>query len=137
MDELNAKNKSGILLLRYGGETRVWGVVKYINSHNTHHHVQAQLHDDHGFNGFEYWEKVTMLTNGIKTGEYNAAVLSINADTAGVRINFEKAQLCLLEFKSLMNERKRNQRNVSSVEGRRRGSGGRSRGRGHGVPGRG
>ena len=66
-----------------------------------------------------------MLTNGIKTGQYDAAVLSINADTAGARINFEKAQIRLLEFKSLIDECKRNQRNVSSVEGRGRGGGGR------------
>ena len=70
-----------------------------------------------------------MLTNGINTGENDAAVLSINVDTAGARINFEKAQLQLLEFKSLIDECKRNQRNVSSVEGRGRGGGGRGRGR--------
>ena len=91
--------------------------------------MSANLHDDHGFNYFEAWEKVTMLTNGIKMGEYDAAVLSINANTAGLRINFEKAQLRLLEFKYLINDRKRNQRNVSSVEGRGRGCGGRGRGR--------
>ena len=68
MDELNGKNKSGILLLRYDGETRAWGIVKYMNAHKTQHHVQANLHDDHGFNYFEDLEKVTMLTNGIKTG---------------------------------------------------------------------
>ena len=51
-----------------------------------------------------------MLTNGINTGDYDAAVLSINADTAGARINFEKAQLRLLEFKSLIDECKRNHR---------------------------
>ena len=135
MDELNTKNKSGILLLCYNGETRVWGIVEYINAHKKHHHVQAQLHDDHGLNDFDDWEKVTMLTNVIKTVEYNAAVLSINANTAGSRINFEKAQLRLLEFKSLINEYKRNQRNVSSVEGRGRGGGG--CGRGRGGPGRG
>ena len=28
MDEINVKNKSGILLLRYDGETRAWGIVK-------------------------------------------------------------------------------------------------------------
>ena len=83
MDELNANNKSGITLLRYNGETRAWGIVKYINSHKTHHHVQAQLHDDHGFNDFEDREKETMLTNCIKMGEYDAAVLSINADIDG------------------------------------------------------
>ena len=76
-----------------------------------------------------------MLTNGIKTGEYDTAVLSINADTAGARINFEKAQLRILEFKSLINERKRNQSNVSSVEGSGRGGGG--RGHGRSGPGRG
>ena len=53
MDELNAKNKSGILLFRYDGETRAWGIVKYINYHKAYHHVQANLHDDHGFNDFE------------------------------------------------------------------------------------
>ena len=53
MDELNAKNKSDILRLRYGGETQSWGIVKYINAHNAHHHVQALLHDEHGFNDFE------------------------------------------------------------------------------------
>ena len=100
-----------------------------------HHHIQAQLHDDHGFNDFEDQEKVTILTNGIKTGEYDAAVLSINADTAGANINFEKAHLRLLEFNSLIDEHKRNQRNVSSVEGRGRGGGG--RGRGRSGPGRG
>ena len=126
---MNAKNKSGILLLRYDSENRVWGIVKYINSHKTHHHVQAQLHDDHSFNDFEDREKVTMLTNGIKTGEYDAAVLSINADTVRARINSEKAQLRLLEFKSLIDERKRNQRNMSSVEGRGRGGGGHGHGR--------
>ena len=78
---------------------------------------------------------MTMLTNGIKTGEYEAAVLLINADTAGARNNFEKAQLLLLEYKSLIDECKRNQRNVSSVEGLGRGSGG--RGRGHSGPGSG
>ena len=135
MDELNAKNKLGILLLCYDGETQAWGVVKYINAHKTHHHVQENLHDDHGFNDFEDRGKVTMLTNGIKTGEYDAAVLSINADTDGARIILEKAQLRLLEFKSLIDERKRNQRNVSSVEVRGRGDGGRDRGRGE--PGRG
>ena len=76
-----------------------------------------------------------MLNNGIKTEEYDAAVLSINAGTAGACNNFEKVQLRLLEFKSLINERKRNQRSVSSVEGRGRGSGG--RGRSFGGPGRG
>ena len=96
MDELNANNKSEILLLRCDRETRGWGIVNYINAHKTHHHVQANLRDDHGFNDFEDWEKVTMMTNGIKTGEYDAAVLSINADTAGARINFEMAQLRLL-----------------------------------------
>ena len=60
------------------------------------------LHDDHGFNNFEDQEKLTMLTNGIKTGEYDTAVLSINVDTTGACINFEKAQLRLLEFKSLI-----------------------------------
>ena len=55
-----------------------------------------------------------MLTNGIKTGEYDAAVLSINADNAGAHNNFEKAQIHLLEFKSLIDEQKRKQRNVSS-----------------------
>ena len=76
-----------------------------------------------------------MLTNGIKTGEYDAAILSINADTAGARNNFEKAQLRLLEYKSLIDERKRNQHNVSYVEVCGRGSGGRGRGRDR--PGRG
>ena len=66
-------------------------IVKYINDHKTHHHVQTQLHDEHSFNDFEDQEKVTMLTNGIKTGEYDAAVLSINADTSGARNKFEKA----------------------------------------------
>ena len=135
MDELNVKNKSGILLLCYDGETQLWGIVKYINAHKTHHHVQAQIHDDHSFNDFEDREKVIMLTNGIKIGEFNAAFLLINADTTGARINFEKAQIRLLEFKSLINERKRNQRNVSSVEGHCRGGGG--RGRVRGGPGRG
>ena len=81
MDKLNAKNKSDILRLRYDGETQAWGIVKYINDNKQHHHIQAQLHDDRSFNDFEDQEKVTMLTNGIKTGEYDAAVLSINADT--------------------------------------------------------
>ena len=76
-----------------------------------------------------------MLTNGIKTGEYDAAALSINSDTSGARNNFEKAQLRLLEYKSLIDERKRNQRNVSSVEGCGRRNGG--RGHGRGGPGRG
>ena len=76
-----------------------------------------------------------MLTNGIKMGDCDAAVLSINADTPGARINFQKAQLRLLEFKSFIYERKRNQRKVSSVEGCGRGGGG--CGRGHGGPGRG
>ena len=116
-------------------ETGAWGIVKYINAHKQHHYFQAQLHNDQGFNDFEDREKVTMLKNGIKTGEYDAAVLSVNADTAGSHNNFEKAQLRLLEFKSLINERKRNQYNVSSVEGRGHGSGG--RGRGRGGPGRG
>ena len=75
-----------------------------------------------------------MLKNGIKTGEYDAAVLSINANTAGARDNFEKAQLRLLEYKSLIDERKRNQRNVSSVKGCGSVSGG--RGHGRGGPGR-
>ena len=75
------------------------------------------------------------LTNGIKTGEYDAAILSINADTAGACNNFEKAQLRLLEYKSLIDERKKNQRKVSSVKGSGRGSGG--RGHGRAGPGRG
>ena len=50
MNEFNAKKKSVILLLRYDGETRAWGIVKYINAHKTHHHVQANLYDDHDFN---------------------------------------------------------------------------------------
>ena len=78
MDELNVKNKSGILLLCYDGETRGWRIVKYINAHKTYQHVQANLHVDHGFNDFEDQEKITILTNGIKTGEYDAAVFSIN-----------------------------------------------------------
>ena len=78
MDELNAKNKSDILRLQYDGETRAWGIVKYINAHKTHHHVQVNIHDEHCFNDFEDQEKVTMLTNGIKTGENDAAILSID-----------------------------------------------------------
>ena len=78
-----------------------------------------------------------MLINGIKTGEYDLAILSINADTAGARNNFDKAQLCLLEYNSLIDERKRNQSNVSSVKGRGRRSGGRGRGRGGPGKGRG
>ena len=135
MDKLNAKNKLDILCLCYDGETQAWGIVNYINVHKTHHHAQAQLHDDHGFKDFEDRENVTMPTNGIKTVEYDAAVLSINADTSGACNNFEKAQLRILEFKSLIDERKRNQRNVSSVEGREHVSG--DRGRGRGGPGRG
>ena len=61
--------------------------------------------------------------------------MSINVDTAGSHNNFEKAQIRLLDYKSLIDEGKRNQRNVSSVEGRGSGSGG--RGRGRGGPGRG
>ena len=57
MDELNEKNKSDILRLRYDGETQARGVVKYINAHKTHQHVQAQLHDDHRFNNFDDWER--------------------------------------------------------------------------------
>ena len=53
IDGLNVKNKSGILLLCYNGETRGWGILKYINAHKTHHHVQANIHVDHGFNDFE------------------------------------------------------------------------------------
>ena len=87
MYELRVKNKSNILRLRYDGETRAWGIVKYINAHKTHHHVQAQLHDDHGFNDFEDREKVTILTNGIKTGEYDAAVLSISLRMMTMRMN--------------------------------------------------
>ena len=133
MDKLNAKNKSDILRLRYDGETRAWGVVKFINSHKTHHHVQTQIHNDHGFNDFDDQKKVTMLTNGIKMGEYDVDVLSINTDTDRARNNFEKAQLRLLEFKSLIDEHKRNQCNVSSIKGRGRGS----CGRGRSGPGRG
>ena len=135
MDDLNLQNKAAILCLCYGGETRSWGIVKYVNAHKQQHHAQAKLHNDHGFNDIEDREKVTMLINGIKTGEYDTAVLSINSDTSGARNNFEKAQLRLLEYKSLIDERKRNQRNVSSVEGRGRGSGG--CGRGRSGPGRG
>ena len=97
MYELNLQNKAAILRLRFNGETRSWGIVKYINTHKQHHHAQAQLHNDHGFNDFEDREKVTMLINGIKTGEYAAAVLSINSDTSRACNNFEKAQLRLLE----------------------------------------
>ena len=71
-----------------------------------------------------------MLTNGIKTGEYDTAVLLTNADTAGACNNFEKGQLRLFKYKLLIDERKRNQRNVYSVKGRGRGSDGRGRGRG-------
>ena len=83
MDDINSQNKAAILCLRYDGETQSWGIVKYINAHKQHHHAQAQLHDDHGFNDFEYQEKVMMLTNGIKTIECDMAVLLINADSSG------------------------------------------------------
>ena len=96
IEELNSQNKASILRLHYNSETQSWGIVKYINAHKQHHHVQAQLQDEHDFNNFEDREKVTMLKNGIKTGEYDAAVLSINANTAGARNNFEKAQIRLL-----------------------------------------
>ena len=135
MEELNLHKKAAILRLRYGGENQARGIVKYINAHKQHHHYQAQPQDVPGFNNFEDREKVTMLTNGIKTVEYDAAVLSINANTAEESNNFEKAQIRLLEYKSLIDERKRNQRNVSSVEGCGRGSGG--RGCGRSGPGRG
>ena len=68
MDELNSQNKAAILRLRYKGETRSWGIVKYVNAHKQQHHAQAQLHNDHSFNDFEDREKVTMLINEIKTG---------------------------------------------------------------------
>ena len=55
MDELNAKNKSDILRLRYDGEIQAWGILKYINAHKTRHHVQAKLHDYHSFKDFEDW----------------------------------------------------------------------------------
>ena len=78
---------------------------------------------------------MTMLTNSIKTGEYDAAVLSINVNSSGAHNNFEKAQLRLLGFKSLIGEHKINQSNFYSFEERGLGSGG--RGRGRGGPGRG
>ena len=53
MDNLNVKNKSDILRLRYDGETRAWGIVKYINAHKQHNHVPEKLHNDQGFNDFE------------------------------------------------------------------------------------
>ena len=127
MDERTVKNKADALLLRYEGEGKKWGLVKYINAHKKHHHVQSGRHDDHGFNDFEDREKVAMPINGIKTGEYDQAVIAINADVSGARQNFEKAQLKLLEYKSLMDERKHNTtRNLSSLhsEGRGRGGGG-------------
>ena len=125
MDEMNVKNKADALLLRYEGEGKNWGLVKYINAHKKHHHVQSGRHDDHGFNDFEDREKVVMLINGIKTGEYDQAVIAINADVSGARQNFEKAQLKLLEYKSLMDERKHNTtRNLSSLHSERRGRGG-------------
>ena len=55
MDELNAKNKADILRLHYDGETRAWGIGRYINTHKQHHHDQAQIHDNHDFNDFEDW----------------------------------------------------------------------------------
>ena len=53
MEEFTSKNKSVIILLHYDGETRAWGIIKYINAHKTHHHVQANLHDGHSFNDFD------------------------------------------------------------------------------------
>ena len=52
MDELNAKNKSDILRLFYDGDTQAGGILKYINTHKTHHHVPTKLQDDHSFNDF-------------------------------------------------------------------------------------
>ena len=68
MYKLNSQNKAAILRLRYDSEIQSWGIVQYINAHKQHHHAQAQLQNDHSLNNFEDWEKVTMLTNGIKTG---------------------------------------------------------------------
>ena len=56
-DELNAKNKLGILLLRYDGETREWGIVKYINAPQDASPCTGDLHGDHGFKYFEDQER--------------------------------------------------------------------------------
>jgi hypothetical protein len=137
MDHADAKNKAAVLTLRFQGEQRNWGLVSYINAHKKHHHIQKDLHDDHGFNDFTDREKVLNFTNGIETNLYDYAILAINTDTLGARINFEKASLKMLDYKAIIDERHK-ARNVSSYTtgrgggGGHNGGGGRGSGRGYG-----
>ena len=122
LDQADIKNKADIQLLRYRGETRQWGLTEYINAHKKHHQTQTELHDDHGFPAFTTREKVLFLKRGIKTSVSDLPLLQIDGDTAGACVNFELAQLKLLDFKSILNNCSNH--NVAATQSQGQGGGG-------------
>ena len=104
-----------------------------MNAHKKHHQAQTELHDDHEFNDFTSREKVLFLTRGVETAVCGLPLLRIDGDTNDARINFELAQLKLLNFKSIID--KRDLRRVSATHSGRGGPWG-GPGPGRGGPGR-
>ena len=134
LDNEYHKNRATIEGLRYNGETKEDGIVKYINRHKHCHTIQARLHDDHQYPNFLDRDIVRWLTNGIMTNEYDSVILTINGDPL-VREDFKAAADRILEWKAITDERKK--RKISAVDrhsggrgGGGRGSGGRGQGRG-------
>ena len=148
MDEANTKNRRDILALEYKGDSRNWSLLSYTGEYKRYHAIQANHHLAHNFNDFSEREKVTNLIGSIKTGEYDIPIVNIQNDTFGAPINFDKANERLIEHKTLIDGREKNNiRNVSHLEGGGRGrggggrhgggrGGGRGRGQGQGRGGR-
>ena len=66
-DEANTKNRRDLLALEYKGETKGWGLLKYVAAMKKCHADQSTLHISYNFPDFTEREKVTALIDGIKT----------------------------------------------------------------------
>ena len=112
-DEANTKNRRDLLALEYKGETKGWGLLKYVAGMKKCHADQSTLHISYNFPDFTEREKVTALIDGIKTNLYDSPIVNIQNDTFGARIDFDKANEMLIKFKSMTDSRDRLSHNLS------------------------
>ena len=116
-DEANTKNRRDLLALEYKSETKGWGLLKYVSGMKKCHADQSTLHISYNFPDFTEREKVTALIDGIKTDKYDIPVVNIQNDTFGARINFDRANEMLIEYKAITDGRDRLLRTISHIEG--------------------
>jgi hypothetical protein len=127
MDLRDKTCRANIMKLSYTGPKRGFTFNDYVGRHKEQHAIKASL-VPHGYNDFAESEKVSYLTDGIKTTALDVAVNAVLGDDSK-RNDFEAAANHLADFVRFTLERERsNNRNISKVGT----EGGRGRGNGRG-----